>query len=81
MQVSFAAGAAIPTIALLTPDPILRFWAMVIAVTAGLMLFGGVGASLGGFSILVGGGRVLIGGWIAMLLTFGVGTLFGADPA
>ena len=81
MQVSFAAGAAIPTIALLTPDPVLRFWAMVIAVTAGLMFFGGLGAALGGFSILLGGGRVLLGGWIAMALTFGVGSLFGAEPA
>jgi vacuolar iron transporter family protein len=79
LQISFAGGAAIPTLALLTPDPILRFWAMVIAVTAGLIFFGGFGAFLGGFSMITGGTRVLLGGWLAMVVTYGVGRLIGTD--
>jgi vacuolar iron transporter family protein len=80
LQVAYAVGAALPTLALLTPDPTLRFWAMVIAVTAGLLFFGGFGAFLGGFSMLTGGSRVLFGGWLAMAITYGVGRLVGANP-
>jgi VIT1/CCC1 family predicted Fe2+/Mn2+ transporter len=74
-------GAAIPTLALLTPDPVLRLWAVIIAVTAGLIFFGGCAACLGGFSVILGGGRVMVGGWLAMAVTYGVGRLFGTDPA
>jgi VIT1/CCC1 family predicted Fe2+/Mn2+ transporter len=81
VQVSFATGAAIPTLSLLIRDPTIRFWGMVAAVTFGLCLFGAVGALLGGFSTFKGGVRVLIGGWLAMAVTFGVGSLFGASLA
>lgn len=81
VQVSFAGGAGIPTLPLLLPDPSIRYWGMVVAITVGLLFFGGLGAKLGGFSPFRGGMRVLLGGWLAMIVTFGVGQLFGESPA
>ena len=81
LQISFSAGAAIPTLALLIPLPQVRFWTMVAAVTLGLMFFGGLGANLGGFSVFRGGMRVLLGGWLAMAATAGIGSLFGTSPS
>lgn len=45
---------------------------LLIAVTAGLIVFGGAAASLGGISPVRGAIRVLLGGWLAMALTAAV---------
>ena len=52
-----------------------------IASTAALLMFGAVGAWLGGAKRIRAALRVLIGGWLAMGITFGTGRLFGEDPA
>lgn len=45
---------------------------LLIAVTIGLIVFGGVAAALGGVSPVRGAFRVLMGGWLAMGLTAAV---------
>ncbi len=52
-----------------------------IASTVALLMFGAVGAWLGGAKRIRAALRVLIGGWLAMGITFGTGRLFGEDPA
>ena len=45
---------------------------LLIAVTVGLVVFGGAAAALGGVSPVRGAFRVLVGGWLAMALTAAV---------
>ena len=52
-----------------------------VASTVALLMFGAVGAWLGGAKRIRAALRVLIGGWLAMMITFGTGRLFGEDPA
>lgn len=52
-----------------------------IASTGALLMFGAVGAWLGGAKRIRAAMRVLVGGWLAMAITFGTGRLFGEDPA
>ena len=65
------------------PPPPLTQWqarlgAVIAATTVGLLIFGFVGAILGGAKIWLGGLRVLLGGWVAMGITYGVGLAFNA---
>jgi VIT1/CCC1 family predicted Fe2+/Mn2+ transporter len=75
---SFAVGAAMPLVAVaFVPGSAL------IAVVAGtslvfLAILGGVAARVGGANVTVGAVRVTFWGALAMALTAGVGTLFGA---
>ena len=50
----------------------------VCATTVGLAGFGSLAAWLGGANKLRAATRVLLGGWLAMGLTYGIGTLFEA---
>ena len=65
-----------------TPSPLTpwqtRLGAVIAATTVGLLIFGFVGAILGGARIWVGGLRVLLGGWLAMGITYGVGVAFSS---
>jgi VIT1/CCC1 family predicted Fe2+/Mn2+ transporter len=77
--VSFVFGAAIPLLAgAFVRSNVLRLVAVLLATTAGLLLFGGTGAALGGARVWRGSLRVLIGGWLAMGLTYGIGAAFSA---
>lgn len=75
---SFAAGAAMPlAAALLSPAGILA------AIVTGsslvvLAVLGAVAARAGGAPVRVGALRVTVWGALAMAITYGVGTLFGA---
>ena len=75
---SFAAGAAMPlAAALLSPAGILA------AIVTGsslvvLAVLGGVAARAGGAPVRAGALRVTVWGALAMAITYGVGTLFGA---
>lgn len=76
---SFVLGAAVPLLAgAFVRDAVLRIIAVLCAATAGLLLFGGSGAALGGAKVWKGALRVLIGGWAAMGLTYGIGAAFAA---
>ena len=75
---SFAVGAAMPLLAVaITPGssliPIVSGTSLVV-----LALLGGLAARVGGANVVVGAIRVTFWGALAMALTAGVGTLFGA---
>jgi VIT1/CCC1 family predicted Fe2+/Mn2+ transporter len=60
------------------------FWRIVsvaVASTLALLVFGAVGAYLGGAHKVRAAIRVLIGGWLAFAITYGVGKLFGTGAA
>lgn len=79
--ISFSVGAGVPLLAAaFITDRLWRTISVSIASTAMLILFGAVGAYLGGANKFRAGLRVLVGGWIAMAITYGVGQLFDAQP-
>ena len=78
----FTIGGGAPLLsALFITDPKIRSIAVSVASTLALMVFGAVGAWLGGAHRVKAAFRVLLGGWIAFGLTYGVGKLFGESAA
>lgn len=76
--ISFSIGAAIPLLSSsFIEDHVIRLIVVLVASTIALAVFGTVGAVLGGASALRGAVRVVIGGVLAMVVTYGVGRLFG----
>jgi VIT1/CCC1 family predicted Fe2+/Mn2+ transporter len=74
---TFTVGAALPLlVALLIPGNLL-IYAVAILSLVFLALLGGLAARAGGASITVGASRVAFWGALAMVLTAGVGRLFG----
>ena len=77
--VSFSIGAALPlSVAWLAPHASV-IWATAGACLVFLAILGGVAAHAGGASRVKGAIRVLFWSTAAMLATFGVGKLFGAN--
>ncbi len=75
---SFAIGAALPlAVTALAPAPNLIAWVSGMSIVF-LAVLGGVSARAGGASVLKGAWRVTFWGALAMAMTAGVGTLFGA---
>lgn len=75
---SFAVGAALPlAVAALAPQHTLILWVSGMSL-AFLALLGTMAAQAGGARALVGAWRVTFWGALAMAITAGVGTLFGA---
>ena len=78
----FAMGGAVPLLsAVFITDPKVRIILVSIASTIALLVFGAVGAWLGGAHRVKAAFRVLLGGWIAFALTYFVGKLFGESAA
>lgn len=76
--VCFTLGGACPLLsAIFITNKFWRTIAVAIGSTVALMVFGAVGAWLGGAHRVKAALRVLIGGWLAFALTYGVGKLFG----
>jgi Uncharacterized membrane protein len=74
---SFSAGAALPIVtALLLPASLME-WGLGIAALFFLMLLGGIAAYWSGASVWRGARRVGFWGALAMLLSAGVGRVFG----
>jgi len=74
---TFTIGAALPLIvAWLVPDPFL-ITPVAASSLAALALLGGLAAGAGGATITVGASRVAFWGALAMVLTAGVGRIFG----
>lgn len=74
---SFAVGAALPLmVLLLAPQPNLIFWISASSLLF-LALLGVLAAQIGGASKLKGAWRVSFWGALAMLVTAGVGLMFG----
>jgi len=74
---SFTVGAALPILVAVLASNSQLMLAVSISSLAFLALLGGVSARVGGAPILVATGRVTFWGAFAMLLTAGVGALFG----
>ncbi|KAL4515264.1 hypothetical protein Ndes2526A_g09468 [Nannochloris sp. 'desiccata'] len=73
----FSFGAAIPLLsAIFISDQAYRLIAIALSTTAGLLVFGILGAYLGGAGLLKGGMRVILGGWLALGVSYGVGRAF-----
>lgn len=74
---SFAIGAALPIVTALTAGTNTSIWITSTTLVA-LMGLGGLAAYAGGAPVLKGAVRVVFWGALAMVLTAGVGRLFGA---
>lgn len=76
---AFMLGAVVPLLAAtFIGEYILRLEVVVVAVTLSLVVFGWVGALMGGTPVFKSCARVLIGGWMAMSITFGFTKLIGS---
>lgn len=74
---SFTAGAIIPLIAIALPPPSTRIIITFIAVFFALLITGTLSAQVGGANRTKAAIRVVVGGILAMIITFGIGKLFG----
>lgn len=76
---AFMLGAVVPLLAAtFIGEYMLRLEVVVIAVTLSLVVFGWVGALMGGTPVFKSCVRVLIGGWMAMSITYGFTKLMGS---
>ncbi|MGZ8191456.1 MAG: VIT1/CCC1 transporter family protein [Methylococcaceae bacterium] len=74
---SFAVGAALPlAVTAVVPESNLMPWVSGTSL-AFLMLLGAIAAKVGGANMLMGARRVTFSGALAMMITAGVGALFG----
>jgi VIT1/CCC1 family predicted Fe2+/Mn2+ transporter len=74
---AFLCGAIIPLIAIIFPPVSIRIPVTIASVIVALMITGSLSAYAGGAKKRKAMLRVVIGGIIAMLVTFGIGKLFG----
>jgi VIT1/CCC1 family predicted Fe2+/Mn2+ transporter len=74
---SFVAGAIIPFVAVLIPPASLKLPVTFAAVLVALVITGVVSARVSGAPTLRATTRVVVGGMLAMMITFGIGSLFG----
>ncbi|KAK6131507.1 hypothetical protein DH2020_034747 [Rehmannia glutinosa] len=76
---AFSVGAMVPLLAAsFISEYRVRIGAVVAAVSVALVVFGWLGAALGGAPVVRSSARVLIGGWMAMAVTFGLTKLIGS---
>jgi VIT1/CCC1 family predicted Fe2+/Mn2+ transporter len=74
---TFAAGAAVPILAILAAPPSALAITVAAASLACLVVLGATAASVGGAPIVTGAARVTLWGVLAMVVTAAVGRLFG----
>lgn len=75
--ISFTLGALLPLVAILIPPPGMRVPVTFAAVLVALALTGSVSAKIGGASWQRAVVRLVVGGFLALLVTWGIGTLLG----
>lgn len=75
--VSFILGAIIPVLAILIAPTKYKVIATFISVLIALIITGTLSAYIGGANKWVATLRVVLGGILAMIITFGIGKLFG----
>lgn len=78
---SFVAGAVVPLIAIVLPPASIRIPITFAAVFVALVVTGVLSARMSGARVSTVTMRVVIGGLLAMLITFGIGRLFGVANA
>ncbi|HRN97665.1 MAG TPA: VIT family protein [Candidatus Saccharibacteria bacterium] len=74
---AFLAGGAIPMLAVVLSGESTRLFAVFVAVIVALVVTGILSASVGGAKKFRAIPRVLIGGVLAMVITYGIGSLLG----
>ncbi len=74
---AFFSGAIIPIVAVLVSSNSMHIYATFASVIAALVITGTLSAYVGGANKLRATIRVVLGGVLAMLVTFGIGKLFG----
>ncbi|KAL6774355.1 CVL1 [Auxenochlorella protothecoides x Auxenochlorella symbiontica] len=78
----FTSGGLMPLLAAaFVHDQTVRLIAIAGATTLGLVLFGVLGAFLGGAHKIRGAARVVLGGWLALGVVYGIGNLLGVEGA
>lgn len=78
----FLTGGGVPLLASSwVTNAHVRLGVTLASTTAGLFLFGVLGAYLGGAGLLRGSARVVIGGWLALAVVYLVGALVGGEGA
>lgn len=77
---SFTVGAAIPLLAVVAAPAAWIGEALTATTLAALLLLGGTAARAGGAAVARGALRVFVWGALALALTAGAGSLFGAAP-
>jgi VIT1/CCC1 family predicted Fe2+/Mn2+ transporter len=75
--VAFTIGASVPLITVMVVNQTARFFATFVAVLIALFITGFISAGVGHAPRVPAILRVLLGGMLAMLITYGVGHLFG----
>ena len=75
--IAFVAGGLIPIAAIIIPPQSYKIPAAFVAVVGALFILGYLSAKLSEANIKKAIRRVVIGGTFAMLVTYGIGTLFG----
>lgn len=78
---SFTAGALLPMLAITLPPADIRIPVTFAAVVVALAVTGALSAQAGGAGKIRASVRVVIGGTLAMIITYGVGILFGVSVA
>lgn len=76
---SFLAGAIIPLVAILLPPETLRVPVTFFSVLIALVITGVFSAKVGGAQVSKAVIRVVAGGALAMVVTYGIGRLFGIN--
>lgn len=76
--VAFLVGGLLPVLAILLSPVQFRVWITYVIVLAALALTGAVGARIGGGSVGKAALRVVTGGSVGLMITYGIGLLFGA---
>ncbi len=74
---AFALGGIVPLLATVLAPASVRLGATVAAVVVALIITGYLSAAFGRATKLHAVGRVIAGGAIAMIVTYGVGHIFG----
>ena len=75
--IAFSVGALIPITAIILPPEELRIPVAFIAVIIALIITGIISAKIGQANVLRAVARVVLGGALAMIVTYGIGRLFG----
>ncbi|KAL6146586.1 hypothetical protein ACLB2K_057264 [Fragaria x ananassa] len=71
--ISFSIGAVVPLLgAVFIKEYKVRMAVVSVLASVGLVVLGGVGATLGGAPVMRSCARVFLGGWMAMAITYGL---------
>jgi VIT1/CCC1 family predicted Fe2+/Mn2+ transporter len=79
--ISFTLGGLIPLVAILSSPQAVSIWVTFISVIVALALTGYLSALIGGAPTRRATIRVILGGTAAMLVTYGIGVIFGVAIA